>query len=109
AHVAARARDACEARFELAVERSPIRQTRQWIGVRFVLRLLEARGVVDHRRGLLADATEDAPVLVGEAARNRVVDDQAADQTSFEDERAGQQRRQIFAVRVAAVGALLRW
>ena len=65
------ARGAHQPRLELQIERSPVRQPGQRIGVRFVLGLLEARRVEDDRGGLLADAVQDAAVLVGEAARRR--------------------------------------
>ena len=99
------ARGARQPGLELPIERAPVRQPGQRIGVRLVLRLLEARRVEDHRRRLLADAAEDAPVLVGEAAGDGVINHQPADQPPFERQRAGQQRRQLLAVRAAAVGA----
>ena len=90
---------------ELPIERAPVGQRGQRIGMGLVLGLLEARRIVDDRRGLFAHPDEDAAVFVGEAARDRMVDDDSADQIPFEDQRTGQQRRQIRAVRVAAVGA----
>ena len=90
---------------ELPIERAPIGQPGQRIGVGFLLGLLEMGGVMDHGRGLLTHPTKDAPVFVGERARDRVVDHEPANRTPLEYQRTGEQRRQFLAVHSAAVGA----
>jgi hypothetical protein len=70
-----------------------------------VLRLLEARRIVDDRRSLIADPAEHAAMFIREARRHGVIHDEPADQPSFERQRTRQQRHQLFAMRAAAVGA----
>ena len=72
--------------------------------MRLMLRLLEARRVVDDGGGLFADAPQHPPMIVGESAGDDVVDDQRADHAPLVYERAREQRLQILAVSSPAVG-----
>ena len=94
-----------ESGFELTIQRSAVGQTGEWIGVRLVLRLLETGRIEDDRGRLVGHAPQDPPMLVGKAAGDRVIDDQAADEASLESQRARQERGQLLAMRTAAVGA----
>ena len=67
-----------------------VRQARQRVGQRIFLGLLEHDRVVNHGGRLLADAIEEAAVIVGVEIRLRRVDRQRADEAIVEDERRDQ-------------------